>query len=65
MRPAIVGGALQQIGQDPNVLAAMFDILETQQILQGEAKISILPPKSDLLAQLFASKGASGKSLPG
>ena len=65
MRPAIVGGALQQIGQDPNVLAAMFDILETQQILQGEAKISILPPKSDLLAQRFASKGASGKSLPG
>jgi regulator of protease activity HflC (stomatin/prohibitin superfamily) len=65
MRPAIVGGALQQIGQDPNVLAAMFDILETQQILQGEAKISILPPKSDLLAQLLASKEASGKSLPG
>ena len=65
MRPAIVGGALQQIGQDPNVLAAMFDILETQQILQGEAKISILPPKSDLLAQLLVSKGASGKSLPG
>ena len=64
MRPAIVGGALQQIGQDPNVLAAMFDILETQQILQGEAKISILPPKSDLLAQLLASKEASGKSLP-
>lgn len=56
MRPAIVGSALQQIGQDPNVLAAMFDILETQQILGGEAKISILPPKSDLLAQLIASK---------
>lgn len=56
MRPAIVGSALQQIGQDPDVLAAMFDILETQQILGGEAKISILPPKSDLLAQLIASK---------
>ncbi len=56
MRPAIVGSALQQIGQDPNVLAAMFDILETQQILEGEARISILPPKSDFLAQLLASK---------
>ena len=56
MRPAIVGSALQQIGQDPDVLAAMFDILETQQILGGEAKISILPPKSDLLAQLIASR---------
>jgi len=59
MRPAIVGSALQQIGQDPNVLAAMFDILETQQILGGSAKISILPPKSDLLAQLIASRDAS------
>jgi len=59
MRPAIVGGALQQIGQDPDVLAAMFDILETQQILGGEAKISILPPKSDLLAQLIASRDPS------
>lgn len=58
MRPAIVGSALQQIGQDPDVLAAMFDILETQQILAGEAKISILPPKSDLLAQLLASKAS-------
>ena len=59
MRPAIVGSALQQIGQDPDVLAAMFDILETQQILGGEAKISILPPKSDLLAQLIASREPS------
>jgi regulator of protease activity HflC (stomatin/prohibitin superfamily) len=64
MRPAIVGSALQQIGQDPNVLAAMFDILETQQILGGEAKISILPPKSDLLAQLIASKETIPPALP-
>ena len=59
MRPAIVGGALQQIGQDPKVLSAMFDILETQQILGGSAKISIVPPKSELLSQLLASKESS------
>jgi len=63
MRPAIVGAALQQIGQDPNVLAAMFDILETQQILGGNAKISILPPKCDLLTQLLASKEAPGPAV--
>lgn len=55
MRPAIVGSALQKIGRDPNVLSAMFDILETQKLLDGEAKVSILPRKSDLLAQLLAS----------
>lgn len=54
MRPQIVGGALQKIGEDPEVLATMFDILEAQKIVEGEAKITILPPKSDLLAQLSA-----------
>lgn len=56
MRPEIVGGALQQIGQDAKVLSAMFDILETQQILGGGARISIVPPKSELLSQLLACK---------
>lgn len=56
IRPEIVGGALQQIGQDSKVLSAMFDILETQQILGGGARISIVPPKSELLSQLLVSK---------
>ena len=56
MRPAIVGGALQQIGKGPKVLSAMFDILATQKILEGSAKTSIFPPKSELLSQLLASK---------
>lgn len=56
IRPEIVGGALQQIGQDSKVLSAMFDILETQQILGGGARISIVPPKSELLSQLLACK---------
>lgn len=56
IRPEIVGGALQQIGQDSKVLSAMFDILETQQILGGGARISIVPPKSELLSQLLACR---------
>lgn len=64
MRPAIVGSALQQIGQDPEVMAAMFDILETQQIVGGAAKITLVPPKSDLLTQLLASREQKSDSLP-
>jgi regulator of protease activity HflC (stomatin/prohibitin superfamily) len=56
MRPQIVGAALQKIGQDREVLGAMFDILETQKILEGQTRITILPPKSELLAQLAASE---------
>lgn len=64
MRPAIVGSALQQIGQDPEVMAAMFDILETQQIVGGAKKITLVPPKSDLLTQLLASREQKSDSLP-
>jgi len=65
MRPAIVGSALQNIGRDPNVLSAMFDILETQKLLDGDAKVSILPRKSDLLAQLLASNTTPPSTSPG
>lgn len=55
MRPQIVGQALQKLSQDPEVEAAMFDILETQKIIEGEARIIIVPEKSELLSQLLAS----------
>src|SRR6185436_15661497 len=35
MRPRIVGEALQRIAADRVVLDAMFDILETQRIIEG------------------------------
>ena len=57
MRPQIVGSALQKIGADREVLGAMFDILETQKIVDGEARITILPTKPDLIAQLSAAEG--------
>lgn len=62
MRPRIVGESLQKIGQDRDVLDAMFDILETQKIVEGEAKITILPPKPDLLAQLSAVESRPGST---
>ncbi len=35
----------------------MFDILETQKVIEGEARITLIPPKSELLAQLIAAEG--------
>lgn len=61
MRPQIVGSALQQIGQNREVLDAMFDILEAQKIVEGQARITIMPPKSELLAQLSAVESRGGK----
>jgi regulator of protease activity HflC (stomatin/prohibitin superfamily) len=54
MRPRIVGEALQKIGQNREVLATMFDILEAQRIVEGESRITILPPGSELLGKLAA-----------
>ena len=56
MRPQIVGEALQLISQDAEITGAMFEILEMQQIVQGEARITFVPPKSDLLNQLLAAQ---------
>jgi regulator of protease activity HflC (stomatin/prohibitin superfamily) len=58
MRPQIVGAALQQIGEDPEVAEAMFAILETQRLLAGDARITFLPDGQDVLTQLLASAPA-------
>jgi len=64
MRPAIVGAALQGIGQDPEVLGAMFDILETQKVVAGNARITLVPPRSELLSQLLAARSPSAAMPP-
>jgi len=63
MRPRIVGEALQLISQDREIIDSMFEILEMQQIVQGEARITFVPPKSDLLNQLLAAQ-PGGKPAP-
>jgi regulator of protease activity HflC (stomatin/prohibitin superfamily) len=55
VRPQIVGVALQEISKDPDVAAALFQILETQRIVDGTARITMLPEQGGLLAQLIAS----------
>ncbi len=54
MRPRIVGAGLQEIARDPEISRAMFDILEAQKILEGEADITLVPRGNELLKQLAA-----------
>ena len=58
IRPRIVGEALLAITADAEVAGAVFEILETQKILEGKGKLVLVPPKSELLTQLIA--GTSG-----
>lgn len=58
MRPQIVGAALQQIGEDPEVAEAMFAILETQNLVNGDARITFLPNGDGVLADLLAAAPA-------
>src|SRR4028119_1664383 len=66
MRPQIVGSALHQISDDPEVMQALFEILETQRLLSGQAQITLVPERSELLTQLLASSGPleSSTALP-
>ncbi len=55
IRPRIVGEAMQKISADQEVAAALFEILETQNILEGKGKLTLIPPDRELLTQLLAA----------
>ena len=55
MRPQIVGQALQKISQDPDISRALFQALETQNIIDGEAAITLVPKNASLLGSLLAA----------
>ncbi|MBE7550689.1 MAG: SPFH/Band 7/PHB domain protein [Anaerolineales bacterium] len=63
MRPKIVGAALQEISADPDVARAMFEILETEKILEGKAGLTLLPQNGNLLAQLVAADATKPEPL--
>ena len=64
VRPHIVGSALQQISQDPELAAVMFDILETQRIVDGNARVILLPRGRGLLEEVLAAQAATGPQRP-
>ena len=54
-RPRIVGEALNQVAADPDVEAAMFEILEVQRIVESKARITLIPEHGGILPELLAS----------
>lgn len=61
IRPELVGQALQKICQDSEISEALFTILETQKLIDGKAKLTLLPKQSGILPQLLASRGEVGR----
>ena len=55
---------LQKISQDADVASALFDVLEAQKIIDGEARITILPQNSHLLGELLAANSGREHSAP-
>ncbi len=54
IRPRIVGEALQAISADCDVANALFEVLETQKILEGKGQLTLVPPNNEILKQLIA-----------
>jgi hypothetical protein len=55
IRPKIVGEALREIAKDPDVSDTMFNILETQRILDANVPIELIP-EGNLLSRLFVTE---------
>ncbi len=58
MRPHIVGEALQEISKDKEVSDALFQTIETQNIIDSQAAITLIPANSGLIGQLVATQAA-------
>ena len=65
VRPEIVGGAMAEISRDGEVADAMFEILETQRIVEGESDLTLLRLSDRaLIADLIAARGESSPRPP-
>jgi regulator of protease activity HflC (stomatin/prohibitin superfamily) len=59
VRPRLVGEALREIGQDPDVLNAVFETLEVDRISKGTAELTLIPDGNHetLVGLLASSRG--------
>lgn len=58
-RPAVVGKALNGIAQqDPEILQAVLDVMETEQLLKSNAHVDVLPEGATFFVQLGDDPGA-------
>jgi regulator of protease activity HflC (stomatin/prohibitin superfamily) len=66
VRPQLVGQALREIGQDRDVLDAVFETLEVDRIIKGGAEVTLIPAgNSETLMSLLASGRELSGSPPG
>jgi regulator of protease activity HflC (stomatin/prohibitin superfamily) len=64
MRPRIVGEALNQVAADPEVEAAMFEILELQKIIESKARVTLIPANGGIIPELLAAGARTGDPMP-
>lgn len=59
VRPQIVGEALRKVSEDSEICEALFDVLETQNILESKASVTLVPEGGGLLRDLVVAKEES------
>jgi len=66
IRPNMIGSALREISEDPEVANSLFDIWETQKTLDSKAKLTLFvgENRNRLLADVLAAQDTDGRDLP-
>lgn len=66
IRPSTLGQALREIAKEPAVTSALFEILETQRIVESDARLTLLAagPHSRVLADLLAVQAPAAATPP-
>ncbi|MBV9273341.1 MAG: SPFH/Band 7/PHB domain protein, partial [Verrucomicrobia bacterium] len=66
VRPRLVGEALREIGQDPDVLNAVFETLEVDRITKGTAELTLIPDgnQETLVGLLASARGDQAQPPP-
>ncbi|HTQ08333.1 MAG TPA: SPFH domain-containing protein [Polyangiaceae bacterium] len=60
-RPRIVGAALGEIAKDATISSALFELLETQKLLQSEAlEVNVVPSGVQVIAAVGGASGVLG-----
>ena len=63
MRPYLVGKAIQEIAKDKEILETVFQILETEKMLDGDVDLTLVP-RDSLFARLLATEGVPLPAAP-
>ena len=60
-RPKIVGEAIAKIARYPEILNALFELLETQQLTAADPSVILIPKQHQLLGELMAALPQQGR----